>query len=166
MSLKLEFAELVGYTDGEREKWRSWFSGQPAAAWSVPVQREGRFVDVWALVDHIFIVERRHLQRLRGTLPLSDSTGVAAGDAARLWHYGEDARRDLRALGAELTDADATTARTILVRDTQYRMTPRKLLFHILIHEVRHWGQIATAVRNAGYPPPGDHDLFYSDALA
>ena len=44
-------------------------------------------------------------------------------------------------------------------------MTPRKLLFHILVHEIRHWAQIALAVRLAGLEPPGDHDLFFSRAL-
>jgi hypothetical protein len=33
------------------------------------------------------------------------------------------------------------------------------------LHEVRHWAQIASAVRAAGFVPPGDHDLFYSKAL-
>jgi uncharacterized damage-inducible protein DinB len=44
-------------------------------------------------------------------------------------------------------------------------MTSRKLLFHILVHEIRHWAQIALAVRLAGIEPPGDHDLMYSRAL-
>jgi uncharacterized damage-inducible protein DinB len=44
-------------------------------------------------------------------------------------------------------------------------MSARKLLFHILMHEIRHWAQIALAVRLAGLEPPGDHDLFYSRAL-
>jgi uncharacterized damage-inducible protein DinB len=44
-------------------------------------------------------------------------------------------------------------------------MTPRKLLFHILLHEMRHWAQIALAIRLAGFEPPGNHDLLYSTAL-
>ncbi len=44
-------------------------------------------------------------------------------------------------------------------------MTPRKLLFHILLHETRHWAQIALALRLAGIDPPGDHDLFFSRAI-
>jgi len=40
-----------------------------------------------------------------------------------------------------------------------------ELLFHMALHEVRHWAQIAAAVRMAGFAPPGDHDLFYSRAL-
>ena len=51
------------------------------------------------------------------------------------------------------------------VRERQWHMTPRKLLFHLLLHEIRHWAQIAMAVRIAGLEPPGDHDLFFSAAL-
>jgi uncharacterized damage-inducible protein DinB len=55
--------------------------------------------------------------------------------------------------------------RTFDVRNQQWPMTPRKLLFHILVHEIRHWAQISLAVRLAGLEPPGDHDLFFSRAL-
>jgi len=34
-----------------------------------------------------------------------------------------------------------------------------------LIHEVRHWAQAATIVREHGMAPPGDHDLILSHAL-
>jgi uncharacterized damage-inducible protein DinB len=44
-------------------------------------------------------------------------------------------------------------------------MSARKLLFHILLHEMRHFAQIALAVRLAGFEPPGDHDLVFSDAV-
>ena len=44
----------------------------------------------------------------------------------------------------------------------EFVLTPRKLLFHCLLHETRHWAQIALAVRRAGLEPPGNHDLFYS----
>jgi uncharacterized damage-inducible protein DinB len=65
----------------------------------------------------------------------------------------------------DLDDDIADQVRPLLVRDQQWQMTPRKLLFHILLHELRHWAQIALAVRLAGFEPPGDHDLFYSAAL-
>jgi uncharacterized damage-inducible protein DinB len=53
----------------------------------------------------------------------------------------------------------------VQVRGQDFLMTPRKLLFHILFHEIRHWAQVALAVRLAGIDPPGDHDLFFSRAL-
>jgi uncharacterized damage-inducible protein DinB len=65
----------------------------------------------------------------------------------------------------ELDDDVADQMRTFVVRDAQWPMTSRKLLFHILVHEVRHWAQVALAVRLAGFEPPGDHDLFFSKAL-
>ena len=40
-----------------------------------------------------------------------------------------------------------------------------QLLFHILMHETRHWAQIALSLRRGGLEPPGNHDLFYSKAL-
>jgi len=46
-----------------------------------------------------------------------------------------------------------------------YSLTPRKLLFHCLFHETRHWAQIALSLRRAGLEPPGSHDLFYSRAM-
>jgi uncharacterized damage-inducible protein DinB len=64
-----------------------------------------------------------------------------------------------------MDDDVADTIRPFEVRDRQWPMTPRKLLFHILLHETRHWAQIALAVRLAGFEPPGDHDLFFSGAL-
>ncbi len=53
----------------------------------------------------------------------------------------------------------------VIVATGTYPLSPRKLLFHMALHEVRHWAQIAAAVRAAGFAPPGDHDLFYSKAL-
>ena len=51
------------------------------------------------------------------------------------------------------------------MRDQTLPMTPRKILFHILLHEIRHWAQIALAVRLAGFDPPGDHDLAHSRGM-
>ena len=63
-------------------------------------------------------------------------------------------------------DADlATEPRTFTVQSGDFVLSPRKLLFHCLLHETRHWAQIALAYRKAGLTPPGNHDLFFSKAL-
>src|SRR5262245_39943728 len=131
MAVSLAFEELLGYSDGERAKWEAWFAAQPAAALDVPVQREGRFQTVWALLDHIFIVEKRHTQRLRGTQPLATETGVGRGDCAALFAYARAARADLLNLAHTLGEAEVAQPRDFDVRGTSFRMTPRKLLFHI-----------------------------------
>ena len=163
MPLSIAFDELVRYTNMERDKWRQWFLDH-AAAIDAPVQPGGRLPTVGKLIDHIFLVERRHLQRLTAQ-PLADSTGLTGNNAPPLFDYGRSVRRELEQFVADLSDEDVDTVRTFDVRDKKWPMTPRKLLFHILLHETRHWAQIALAVRLAGFEPPGDHDLFYSKAL-
>lgn len=161
--LSLTFPELLHYTNDEREKWRAWLAANPGAI-DAPVQPGARFATVGKLIDHIFLVERRHLQRLTGDR-LSESTGLTGNNAPPLFDYGASVRRELEQLVETLDDDDADQVRTFEVRERPWPMTPRKLLFHILLHETRHWAQIALAVRLAGFEPPGDHDLFYSRAL-
>ncbi len=163
MSLTLTYDELLQYTNEERDKWRGWLTQHPAAM-DAPVQPGERLPTVGKLIDHIFLVERRHLQRL-ASAPLSDRTGLTATNVPPLFDYGASVRRELEQYIADLDDDLAEEVRTFEVREQQWAMTPRKLLFHVLLHEIRHWAQIALSVRLAGFEPPGDHDLFYSKAL-
>lgn len=164
MSMTLAFDELLQYTTDEREKWRAWLRAHPSAM-EVAVQPAGsRLPSVGKLIDHIFLVEQRHLQRLREE-PLSNSTGLTANNAPPLFDYGASVRRELERFVEALDEDLADQLRTFNVQDRDWLMTPRKLLFHILFHEIRHWAQVALAVRSAGFDPPGDHDLFYSGAL-
>ena len=162
--LTLSYDELLRFTSNERDKWRVWFASN-AAALEAPVQPSGRFATVGKLIDHIFLVERRHLQRLTGER-LSTETGLTGNNAAPLFDYGASVRRELEQFVADL-DADvAEQPRTIQVASGgEFTLTARKLLFHIVVHEIRHWAQIALAVRLAGFEPPGQHDLMYSTAL-
>lgn len=162
--LTLTFQELIRYTNDERDKWRAWLREHPAAM-DAGVQPPGsRLPTVGKLIDHIFLVERRHLQRLRGE-PLSEATGLSANHAPPLFDYGASVRRELEGFVEALGDDEADEVRTFEVQNQRWPMTPRKLLFHVLLHETRHWAQIALAVRLAGFEPPGQHDLFYSRAL-
>jgi uncharacterized damage-inducible protein DinB len=161
--ITLTFDELLSYTEEEREKWHAWLQAQPAAL-DISLQPGGRFATVGALVDHIFLVEARHLARLRNE-PVPDASGVTSGDVDGLFNYGCDVRRALRAYVADLSDSDAGSAREFVVQSGAFRMTPRKLLIHIGVHETRHWAQIALGIRQAGLAPPGNHDFFYSRAF-
>jgi uncharacterized damage-inducible protein DinB len=163
MPLQIGFDELVRYTNEERGKWRRWFAEHPAAM-DAPVQAGDRFATTGKLIDHIFLVERRHLQRLTGD-PLSTTTGLTGNNAPPLFDYGASVRRELEQLVSVLDPDAADQVREFEVREQRWPMTPRKLLFHILLHETRHWAQVAMAVRLAGFEPPGDHDLFFSKAL-
>lgn len=162
--MDLRFSEFDRYTQEERGKWRAWFVTHPQAM-DIEVQPGGRYATVGALIDHIFLVERRHLQRLRGAA-LDTKTGLSGLNAPPLFDYGASVRRELEQFVSELDDDVADQPRTFTVQSGgDFVLTPRKLLFHCLLHETRHWAQIALAIRRAGLDPPGNHDLFYSKAF-
>ena len=162
--MNLRFAEFLRYTQEERDKWRAWFVAHPDAP-DIELQPGGRHATVGTLIDHIFLVERRHLQRLQ-VAPLDTKTGLSGHYAAPLFDYGASVRRELEQFALHLDEDAADEPRTITVQSGgDFVLTPRKLLFHILMHETRHWAQIALAVRRAGLEPPGNHDLLYSRAL-
>lgn len=155
--------ELLAYTDEEREKWRRWLQSHPDAL-GVRLQPDGRFSSVGSLVDHIFLVEARHLARLERQ-PVPEASAVQTGNADALFRYAGSIRQALRAYILTLDEVDLRTPRDFAVQSGTFRMTPRKLLLHICLHETRHWAQIALGVRQAGLQPPGNHDLFYSRAM-
>lgn len=161
--MNLSAEELLRYTAEERDKWRRWLLANPAAIEAV-VQPGMRLPTVGKSIDHIFLVERRHLQRLMEQ-PLAEQTGLTGNNVAPLFDYGASVRREMEQFVSNLPEDEADQLRTFSVRDRDWPMTPRKLVFHTLLHEIRHWAQIALAVRLAGFEPPGDHDLFYSRAL-
>ncbi len=161
--MNLTFDELLRFTGEERDKWRAWFVDHPEAT-EVEVQPGARYPTVGALIDHIFLVERRHLQRLAEVRP-DERTGLSGRHAPPLFDYGASVRRELEQYVSDLDPDVADEPRTFVVQTGEFALTPRKLLFHCLLHEIRHWAQVALAVRRAGLTPPGNHDLFYSKAL-
>ena len=163
MPLHITFDELLRYTGAERGRWRAWFAANPHAM-DLPIQPGGRLGTAGKVIDHIFLAEQRQLQRLTGLTP-SDATGLTGNNAGPLFDYGASVRRELEQFASDLDEELADEIRTVEVQGHTYAMTARKLLFHILLHEIRHWAQIVLAVRQAGLAPPGDHDLFHSDAL-
>jgi len=163
MPLSLTFSELLRYTSAERDKWRRWFAAHPDAM-EVVVQPGGRLPTVGKLIDHIFFAERRILQRLTDA-PLSPSTGLTGNNAPPLFDFGASVRRELEQYVADLDIDVADDIRPFQIGERPWPMSSRKLLFHALIHEIRHWAQIALAVRLAGFEPPGEHDLIFTTAL-
>jgi uncharacterized damage-inducible protein DinB len=156
--------ELLDYSDHERRKWRAWLAADPARM-AIAVQPGGRFPTIEAMFDHIFLVERRHLARLEGGVP-PDATGVAPDDLEALFEYADLVRSSLRNYVAEATEDDLRATMTFVTQSGTGTMTRRRLLAHIVLHEIRHLAQVAHAARAAGQAPPGQHDLFYCPEVA
>jgi len=166
VTLSVPLAALLDYSDHERRKWREWISADPRRL-TLTVQPGGRFPNVAALLDFLFLVERRHLSRLRGAPP-PPATGIPANDWTALFDYAALVRADFRAYVDAMDDS--TAAQTMVITGLQSSpdmvMTRRRLATHLLLHEVRHLAQLAMAARLSGQDPPGQHDLFYFDDFA
>ena len=160
MSVAIGLEHLLDYSDYERRKWRDWIAADPKRL-SIAVQPGARFPTIGDLLDHVFFVERRHLSRLEGGA-LPEQTGIPPGDWTRLFEYGDLVRADLRRYVNDIDDRIGSETMTFVpLGRGQTTMTRRRLLMHIVLHEVRHLAQLALAARSAGVEPPGDHDLFF-----
>jgi uncharacterized damage-inducible protein DinB len=157
------FRELLDYTAGETARWEAWFAANPDAL-ELPYAA-GQLATVRGVVHHVFLVERRHVQRLRGE-PVSSYDEVPASPDRALFDAGREARALFEAYVAAATSA--ALAR-VLEFDTltagRQRATARKLAVHVLLHGVRHWAQLASHLRAAGRPTDWHHDVLMSPAL-
>lgn len=160
--LHVNLADLLHYTDWERQEWRAWFRAHGAGALQVAVgpHGDGRFRVVGDLIRHIFSAETRYVERLSGR-PLTDTASIPADDPEVLFDFGERSRKELRAF---ITGCPATrwdTPEELQIGNLRRRATPRKIVLHVVLHEIRHWGQVATLLRLGGLTA-GLHDFLFS----
>jgi len=158
MTVALTITELLAYSDHERAKWREWFRADPSRL-GIIFQAGGRFPTIGSVLDHLFLVERRHLSRLQG-VAVPDRTGVDITSVDALFEYADRVRADYRAYVTALPDASAPIVLKINVGT--FDVPRRKLALQILLHEVRHLAQIAYAARIAGHEPPELLDYLFS----
>ena len=160
MSAAVDLQHLIAYTDHERAKWKAWLAADPSRL-AIPFQDGGRFPTVGSLLGHVFWVEERHLARLEGT-PVPDSA-VPNNDLKALFDFADRIRGNLLRFVTTTDDRRISEAITFTLRDgPAFTILRRKLAAHILLHEIRHFAQIAYAVRVAGHEPPGEHDYFFA----
>lgn len=82
-----------------------------------------------------------------------------------LFSFGQFARKTMRRFTDEADQQEWERMFEVEARGFHLRGSARKLVSHILIHEIRHWAQVAITVRQHGLAPPGDHDLLFSKSF-
>ncbi len=163
-SVSLDLTVLLDYTDWERGTWRSWFGQHPhALTISTGLHGDGRFEALGHVVRHVFSAEQRYVERLVGR-PLSDTSTIAVDRVDTLFEFGRQSRAAFREFIAVFPPTDWDAPRDFTLMSNQMRATPRKIVVHVLMHEIRHWAQIATTARLQGFKVE-PHDFLFSPIL-
>lgn len=164
MTAGMSFADLIAYTDWQRLKWREWLHSHPEAlAVGAGPNRDGRFETVGDLIRHIFSAEKRYIDRLSGR-PIAETGDVPSGDPGALFELGQQSRTDLREFIERFPAEEWDTMLEFPLMKSLLLTTPRKIIAHVLLHEVRHWAQIATICRLNGLATEMQ-DLILSPAM-
>jgi uncharacterized damage-inducible protein DinB len=122
--------------------------------------------DVQAFVRHIWSVELRWAQRL-ADLPETPKEAVPTGPLNSLFDLHLQAAEINKSLLADpAADWEAPYTLTAPSIPPEKRtVSRRKVMGHALFHSQRHWAQLATLVRAAGFPSGFSGDLLSSSAL-
>jgi len=151
MFLGLGLDDLMEYTEWQRRKWHEWLRphGNQALAIGAGPHGDGRFESVGDLIKHIFSAEKRYIDRLSNR-PLTDPATIPNNDIEGLFEFGRRSRGDLKEFTATFPAAEWDTSMEFVIMGYLVRVTPKKIVFHIVMHEIRHWAQIATLFRLNG----------------
>ena len=147
----LSLDDLLAYTSWEREKWHDCLRKHGASALEISAgpHGDGRFASVGDLVRHIFTAEKRYVERITGRT-LTDFAAVPNNDIETLFQFSRESRKELQELIATYPEQGWDEVREFHLLGYFLRATPRKIVIHVLTHEIRHWAQIATLLRLNG----------------
>jgi uncharacterized damage-inducible protein DinB len=160
----IAFETLLAYRDAETARWRAWFEAHPAGVLDVRLS-DGEIGSVRRLVRHIFAVELRYAQRLAGA-PVTDWGEFREETLQEIFALGERARALVGEFLAGASDADFRERLTFATLSAgTITASKQKILANFVNHGVRHWAQIATALRQAGHGDQWPHDLLVSDVM-
>jgi uncharacterized damage-inducible protein DinB len=165
MTPAVTLEELLAWNQESSRFWRAHLDANPALL-ALPCGIGGT-ANVLEFVRHIWGVELLWGQRIAG-LPVSKREDLPTGPLDALYGLHEQAVQVFRGLldhPAHPWDETMTLDFPWLPPHAR-TATRRKLLAHALFHSQRHWAQLSTLVRAAGFPSEFKGDLLFSPSLA
>ena len=157
----LRYETLLELTSAEQHRWHDWFVERPKA-WAVPFAT-GRMATIGGVVMHIFGVELRYAQRLLDQ-EVTQWEDIRQTSIKDVFELGDNARGQLVQFLTTAPEAEldrVLTFRTLtagLVTASKY-----KIASNIFLHGIRHWGQVATVLRQNGFADQWGHDMLLSE---
>ncbi len=159
----ISLQELLAENEASTTKWKPWFA-ENSTALDVPcdIYNSGT---VRGMLKHIFAVELRHSQRLRGEEVIAYDA-IQIGSLDDLFSVHAEAVQKLHKF---LSKADDTSLQEIITLQTvsagTLHASRRKLFVHVLLHSMRHWAQLTTLLREKGFKTDWPKDFLFSNAM-
>lgn len=155
------YQQLLAYSDAENARWHAWFVAHPAAL--DVAFAEGRLATIRGLIVHIFAVELRYAQRLAG-LDVTSYDDIHAQSVDEIFALGDRARTVFRDYLSTMTEADSQVVLTFQTMTAgTLTASKRKIASNSFLHGMRHWAQVATVLRAAGFTDQWGHDVLLSE---
>ena len=102
------------------------------------------------VVKHIFSAEKRYIERLSDE-PLTDTASIPNDNLEALFELGQQSRQGLKDFIESFPGPSWDILRDFEFVGWPLKATPKKIIMHVLTHEIRHWAQIATLFRLNGF---------------
>ena len=151
--------EMIAWIDTTSMRWRDLIVAHPELL-SLPCDVMG-VSSVAELLQHIVAVELRYAEQLAG-LPATDYTAIPFDSVDAIYATHLHAIALIRRQLASNIDWDERI--DFVTRSMGPMRSSRKtLLFHALLHAVRHYAQLATLVRQYGVKPGWQMDYLVMD---
>ena len=165
------FSELLEHSKQESRRWHDWFN-QHSQALDVKIDIAGSetvrdllshivFIDLlfaeWLLGESTTLAAKIDPARFTDSIDKTSPDAIfSAADAALLtWEKVLEKTRDEK--WEEMMSFPASTE--------NLKASRRKCFTHAFLHGTRHWAQLATALRRAGYKQDWQHDFIFSPAM-
>jgi uncharacterized damage-inducible protein DinB len=167
--MQLTIDELLSYTDEERRKWEDWFTIQGNDPLKLPVPMDVH-PNIGALILHCFWAELFYARWMHEDILTPERIkaiveSFSSDKADQIFAFGRSGREDMRDATASFSAKDWEKTHNLEMQGFRFDGSARKLIAHILVHEIRHWAQIAVTVRQHNLAPPGEHDLLFSKSF-
>lgn len=155
----LNAEEIMVWLETTSAKWKALIEANPQVL-AMPCDVMG-VSTVAELLQHIVAVELRYAEQLSGQAP-SDYSQIPFDSAAAIYATHERAAAMLRALLASGVDWEEQTE--YMTRSMgKVRSRRKTVLFHSMLHAIRHYAQLATIVRQNGVKPDWPMDYLAMD---
>jgi len=151
--------ETIAWVERTSEGWKSLLAAHPETL-ALPCDVVG-VSTVGGLLQHIVAVELRYAEQLNG-LPPSDYSQIPFDSAEAIYATHQRASALVRRQLASSVDWDERI--DFVTRSMGPARASRKaILFHSLLHSIRHYAQLATLVRQHGIKPDWPMDYLFMD---